>query len=120
MNINNNLPENDTDKIDVKSQLDDKIQIQETKESGWIFDKIISMKISFYNTGESNGSSYVKIPLRSIALIFIKNNDKHCFIWSILPSHHPCDNDHPNGVSNYKQNFDGIDFEFFNFSNGFK
>ena len=37
---NNNLTESDIDNIDVRSQLEHPIQIQETKESGWIFDKI--------------------------------------------------------------------------------
>ena len=63
LNINNKLTENDIDKIDNKSQLEYRIQIQETKESGWIFDKINSMKIRFYKTGELNGSFYAKIPL---------------------------------------------------------
>ena len=44
-NINHNLTENYIDNIDVKSQLESQAQIQETKESGWIFDKIVSMKI---------------------------------------------------------------------------
>ena len=79
LKINHNLTESDFDNIDVKSQLEHQIQIQETKESGWIFDKINSMKISFYKTTEINGSSYVKIPLRTNALINIKNNDKYCF-----------------------------------------
>ena len=80
LNINNNLTETDIDKIDVKSQLEHQIQIQVTKESGWIFDKINSMKKRFYKTSELNGSSYVKIPLRLNALINIKNNDNYCFI----------------------------------------
>ena len=58
------LKESDIDNIDVRSQLEHQIQIQEMKKSGWIFDKINSMKISFYKTIELNGSSYVKIPLR--------------------------------------------------------
>ena len=37
---NHNLTESDIDNIDVRSQLKHHIQIQETKESGWIFDKI--------------------------------------------------------------------------------
>ena len=68
LNINNNLTEADINKIDVQSQLEHQIQMQETKESGWIFDKINSMRIRFYKTEELNGSSYVKIPLRSNAL----------------------------------------------------
>ena len=63
------------------------------------------MKISFCKTGELNGTSYVKIPLRSSATLKIQNIDKYCFIWSILASLHPCENDHPNRVSNYKQYF---------------
>ena len=66
LNINHNLTESDIDNIDVKSQLEH--QIQETKESGWLFDKINSMKVRFYKTGEINGSNYVKVPLRSNAI----------------------------------------------------
>ena len=47
-NINHNLTETDIDNIDVKSQLEHPIQIQETKDSGWIFDKNNLMKIRFY------------------------------------------------------------------------
>ena len=47
LNINNNLTETDINSIDVKPQLEHQKQVQETKESGWIFDKITSMKIRF-------------------------------------------------------------------------
>ena len=96
LNVNNNITETDVNNIDVKSQLEHQFQNQETKESGWIFDKIISMKIRFHKTGELDGSSYVKIPLGSNALITIKNNEKYFSVWSILACLHPCDNDHPN------------------------
>ena len=96
LNINQKLTKSDIDNIDVRSQLDHQILVQENRESGCIFDKINSMKVSFYKTGELNGSSYVKIPLRSSAIINVQNNDKCCFIWSILASFHPCENDHPN------------------------
>ena len=82
--------------------------------------KINSMKLSFYKTGELKGSSYVKIPLRSNASINIKNNDKDCFSWSLLASLHPCENDHPNRVSNYIKNFNELIFQSFVFTNGFK
>ena len=64
LNINHNLTESDIDNIDVRSQLEHQVQNQEMKESGWIFDKFNSMKISFYRTGELSGTSYVKNPLR--------------------------------------------------------
>ena len=120
LNINHNLTESDIDITDVRSQLEHQIQIQETKESGWIFDKTISIEISFYKTGELNGSSNVKIPLRSSAILNIQNNDKDCFIWSFLASLHPCENDHPNRVSNYNQYFNEINIDGFDFTNGFK
>ena len=120
LKINNNLTESDIDNIDIRFQLEHQIQIQETKESGWIFDKINSMKISFYKTTELNGTSYVKITLRTSAILYIQNNDKLCFIWSILASLHPCQNDHPNRVNNYVQNFNELNFQNFDFTNGFK
>ena len=120
LNNNNELTEKDFNNINVKSQLERQFQIQKTKKSGWIFERTNSMKIRSYKTGILNGSSYVKIPLRTNALINVKNNDEDCFIWSVLASLHPCENDHPNRVSNYRQYFNELDFEDFEFSNGFK
>ena len=90
------------------------------KDSGWRFDKLNSMTIYFHQTGIMNGSNYAKIPLRSNAILKIENNDKYCFIWSILASLHPCNNNHPNRVSNYKQYFNELNINGFDFTNGFK
>ena len=49
------------------------------------------MRTRLFKTSELNGSSYVKIPLTSSALISNKNDDKHCFIWSILAKLHTCE-----------------------------
>ena len=111
----NNLTESDIDNIDVRSQLEHQIQVQETKESGWIFDKTNSMKLSFYKTTELDGTSYVKIPLRSNAILNVQNNDKYCFIWSILASLHPCENSNPSRVNNYSQYFNELNFPKFRF-----
>ena len=120
LKLNHNLTESDIENIDVTSQLDHQILVQENRESAWIFDKINSMKTSFYKTGELNGTSYVKIPLRSSAILNVQNNDKYCFIWSILASLHPCENDHPNRVSNSKQYFNEVNINGFDFTSGFK
>ena len=120
MNINHNLTESDLDKIDIRSPLEHQIQQQEMKDSGWRFDKINSMMINFYKTGEMIGKSYVKIPLRSNAVLNVENDDKYCFLWSILAYIHPCNNNHPNKVSNYRQLFNELDVENFDFTNGFK
>ena len=120
LNFNHNLTETDIDIIDVRSQLEHQFQIQENKESGWIFDKTKSMKISFHKTGELNGSSYVKITLRSNAILIIQNVDKFCFIWSISSYLHPCNNSHPTRVQTYLQYFNELNIECFDFSKGFK
>ena len=100
MKINHNLTETDIDNIDVRSPLEHQIRQQEMKDSGWRFDKINSMTIYFYKTSEMNGLSYVKNPSRSYAILNIENNDKYCFLRSIFAYLHPCNNNHPNRVSN--------------------
>ena len=120
LNNNHNLTQTDIANIDVVSSLDHQIQQQEMKDSGWRFDKINSMTIYFYETNEMNGSNYVKIPLRSNAILNVENNDKYCFLWSILAYLHPCNNNHPNRVSNYRQYFDELNIQGFDFNNGFK
>ena len=80
MNNNHILTETDIDNIDVKSQLEQQIQIQETKKLGWIFGNINGMKIKFYEPGELIDSSYVKVILISYALINNRNDDKYCFL----------------------------------------
>ena len=77
------------------------------------------MIIYFYKTSEINGQSYVKSPLRTNAILNIENNDKYCFIWSIIASFHPCNINHTNRVSNYKQYFNELNIQGFDFSYGF-
>ena len=50
------------------------------KYSGWQIDKINTRTIYIFKTGELNGSNYVKIPLRSNAILNTENNDEFCFI----------------------------------------
>ena len=119
LNINHNLTESDINKINIRWDLERQIQKQEMKDSGWRFDKIISMTIYFYKTQELNGSSYVKLPLRSNAILNIQNDDKYCFIWSILAHMFPVIN-HSYRVSNYKKYFNQLNIEGFDFTNGFK
>ena len=120
LNINHNLTETDINIINVVSPLENQIQQQEMEDSGWRFDKINSMTIYFYETNEMNGSNHVKIPLRPNAILNIENNDKHCFLWSILAYLYPCNNNHPNRVSNYRQYFNELNIQGFDFSKGFR
>ena len=99
-----NLTQSQIDNINIRWDLENRIQSIEMKESGWNFQRINTMGISFYKSGELNRSSYVKVPLRSSAILNIENNDKYCFLWSILASLHPCNITHPSRVLNYKNN----------------
>ena len=90
------------------------------KDSGWRFDKINSMTVFFYQTGVMSGSDCIKIPLRSNVILNTENNDKYCFLWSILAYLHLCNNNHPNRVSNYRQYFIELNIQGFDFSNGFR
>ena len=98
LNNNHNLTQSDLDKIDIRCPLEHQIHQQEMKDSAWRLDMINSLTVYFYKTDELNGSNYVKIPLRSNAILNTENNDKYCFIWSILASLHPRNNNHPNRV----------------------
>ena len=120
LNINQNLTQSDLDNVNITFPLERQIQQQEMKDSGWRFDKISSMTIYFYKTNEMNVSNYVKIPLRSNAILNIENKDKYCFLWSILAYLHPCNSSHPNRVSNYRQYFNELNIQDFDFTNGFK
>ena len=120
LKINHNLTESDLENIDVVSPFGHQKQQQEMKDSGWRFDKINLMTVYFYKTNELNGSNYVKIPLRSNTILNIENKDKNCFLWSILAFLHPCIINHPNRVSNYKQNFNELNIQDIDFTNGFK
>ena len=120
LKMTNNLTQSEIDNVNIQWDLETRKQNLEMQESGWVFQRVNSMTISFYNTGNMDGSSYVKIPLKSSAIVNIKNDDKYCFIWSILAKLHPCENDHPNRVSNYEPYFNELNIEGFDFTNGFK
>ena len=70
------------------------------------------MTIYVYETGEMNGSSNVKIPLRNSDILSIENDD--------IAKLYPCTNNHPKRVSNCRQYFIELNIQGFDFSNGFK
>ena len=93
------------------------------KDSGWRFDKISSMAIFSYKTGDLNGSKYVKFLLRSSAILNNQNNNKFCYMWSIVALLHPITdskNRRPTGASNYRQYFNELNFNGSDFVNGYK
>ena len=120
LNINHNLTQSDIDNIIITFPLENQIQQQELRDSGWRFDELYSMTICFYKSNDMDGSNYIKIPLRSNSILNIENKDKYCFLWSILAWLYPCNNNHPNRVSNYKPYFNELNIQDFDFTNGFR
>ena len=114
LKYNRNLAESDLRKINTKWELEQQIQNQEMQDSGWQFRDIVNMTIYFYKTQKINGSSYVKIPIRSNTILNIQNDDKYCFIWSILAHLYPSISN-PQRVINYKHFFDEFNIEGFDF-----
>ena len=103
-NITHILTQSELGIIYIQWTLDNRIQSKEMKKSGWNFQRNNSMKISFYKSGELNGSSDVKIPLGPSAFLNVKYDDKYCFFWSISAKLHPCEINF-NRATNYRQCF---------------
>ena len=116
------LTESDIINMNVRFQIEEQIHRQEPKDSGWRFEKNKSMTLYFYKTSYMNGTSYVKTPLRSSAILNVQNDNRYCFIWSILAHFLPITeskNGHPTRVSTYGQFFFEIIIQSFDFSVGF-
>ena len=88
------------------------------QESGCNFQRVNSREISFHKTGEIKSSSYEKLLLRSSGILNIRNDVKYCFIWSIPAHLLPCELI-SNRISEYRQNFDELNFEGFAFKHGY-
>ena len=58
--------------------------------------------------------------MRSSDILNIENDDKYCFICSILATLHPCGDSHPNTVSNYRPYLTELNVQSFDFGNGCK
>ena len=107
-NSNRNLTDSVTNIFDVRSQLDQQILNQESKETGRKFVKMILVTIFFYETTELNGSSIVKTLIGSSAILNLQNDDIYCFLWSILAHLYLIEYTkygHPTTVRRYRQVF---------------
>ena len=104
LSITNTLTQSELYEIIIHWTLENRIQSVEMMESGCIFQRITTMGVALYKSGELKSSSYVKLPLRSSDLINIIIDDKYCFIWSIIANLHPCYTK-PYRTSNYEHFF---------------
>ena len=59
LSFTHKLKKSEKDKIRIQWTLENKVQSIKMKEYGWNFQRINTMGISFYLSGELNGSSYL-------------------------------------------------------------
>ena len=69
LSMTHNLTQSELDKIIIQCTLEHRIQTIEMRESGWRFQRINTMRISFYKSGNLKCSSSVRVPLRVSVLI---------------------------------------------------
>ena len=93
--------------------------MQALKGSGWLFDKFNRKTIVVLKPLKWMIQVMQKFPSRKWALLNFENDDKFCFLWSLLAGLHPCDKSHSNRVSSYRQYFKGLGIQGFHFTNGF-
>ncbi|VDI77645.1 Hypothetical predicted protein [Mytilus galloprovincialis] len=87
------------------------------KGSNWIINKVLGLEVNTVKYSPISGSSYMKLPSKLYAfhsITNIKNEDRKCFLWSVLAALHPVERN-PDRVSHYMKykdslNFTGIDF----------
>ena len=118
LSITHKLTQCEIDINNIQWTLEKRIQSIEMKEPCWNFQRINTISILFYKSGELNGSRYFKIRSRSSAKFNIKGDDKYCFFWSILAKLHPISdsqNGHATRVSNDKQYFNELIISGFDF-----
>ena len=109
-----------SDRLDeVFANLNDRLDTWESKGSGWRLLEVSQITISHCGFDPLRAGTYFPSPKRISQIggcINIKNNDKLCFIYSMLTGLHPVQM-HPERVSHYTQylhelNYKGLEFPF--------
>ena len=89
------------------------------KASGWIIESIESQYINISTYRPLPGNSYIDLPIElkhpKKGLIYIKNNDRKCFVWCHVRHINPL-KEHPERIKKIDKeiacnlNYDGIEF----------
>ncbi|KAB0804470.1 hypothetical protein PPYR_01440 [Photinus pyralis] len=98
-------------KENVFDKLQAKLENFSEKQSGWALSEVLFVKININNYAPIKGgfSTYIKMPsfiLAKKAVVNVRNNDKFCFLWSIVAALNPVTK-HVDRVSSYPH-FDDI------------
>lgn len=86
------------------NNLNDNFENHSGKGSGYMFKKVLMLRVNVYKTFIKKGASYFETP-KCIAnkkcVINVKNNDEKCFLWAVLSALYPAES-HSDRLSKYK------------------
>lgn len=83
------------------------------RDSGWTFLSSSHLEININKYQPLSGSSFIKLPAAiksKQACVNIRNNDKYCFLWSVVAALHPAKS-HPERVTSYPDFRNVINFQ---------
>ena len=75
------------------------------QESGWVYQSVENFRVYLFDYTAIRGGSYIPTPpslRKKQAIVNVKNDDEHCFLWSIAAALHPA-KDHSDRTSNYRK-----------------
>ncbi|VDI63265.1 Hypothetical predicted protein [Mytilus galloprovincialis] len=87
------------------------------KKSNWIVNNVLGLAVNTVKYSPISGSSYMKLPSKlysSLSITNIKNEDRKCFLWSVLAALHPVERN-PDRVSHYMKYEDSLNLTGFDF-----
>ena len=102
---------------DTHNTLMQKLDDEQLEGSGFVFQEIEEVILEIYKVNDIQASSYIELPPKyknSQSKINIKNNDQYCFLWCILASLYPVE-DNKNITSSYSKHFDKFNLEGLDF-----
>ena len=98
---------NQQEEVNEANELSDQIDEFEQGESGYIFDSIKKLTVKMFRYHDIRACSYCRLPksfCSSTSIVNIQNDDKYCFLWSLLAHKNKIEY-HRERVSNYKKHF---------------
>ena len=96
---------NDFDVSTSKNRILNLLENYNNEGSGWVFKKVSHLILYILPYTPLEGSSFIPTPTyikKKKCILNIHNDDKYCFLYSIIASRHPQNSD-PHNASLYKQ-----------------
>ena len=103
----------------INNDCDAKIEHEQIKGSGLVYERAISMQLSMYKTNSLTSCTSVKLPSSNQAILGYENFDIYCVLWSILIFDFPTRTSQ-DGTATYKRHFLELNIEGLLFGDGLR